>query len=208
MASLINLGNFINTPLKTKPFPYLVIPDFVNAEALPSVNEDFPQIDIPGSLPLPSLEYGPQFKALIDELEGAEVRSAFEEKFHIDLSGYPTMVTARGICREKDGQIHTDSRSKVITVLLYLNPSNWANQGGRLRLLRSGDSLDDMIEEVVPKNGTMLCFLNTENAWHGHSSYAGPRRVIQLNWVQNQSVVNREQKRHKLSAFMKKLKPF
>lgn len=208
MSSLVNLDTFINTPLKTDPFPYLVLPGFVKADALPAINNSFPHIDVPGSLPLPSLKYGAQFKELINELEGPEVRAAFAKKFNLDLSNHPTMVTARGLCREKDGQIHTDSRSKIITVLLYLNPDNWNNQGGRLRLLRSGNSLDDMVEEVDPQNGTIVCFLNTDNAWHGHGSYAGPRRVIQLNWVQNQGVVNREQKRHKLSAFVKKLKPF
>ena len=44
--------------------------------------------------------------------------------------------------RAKDGQIHTDSKDKIITVLLYLN-ENWQQPGGRLRILRSGQNVDD-----------------------------------------------------------------
>ena len=45
------------------------------------------------------------------------------------------MFTARGWRRPKDGKAHTDSKSKIITVLLYLNPAPWTPSGGRLRLL-------------------------------------------------------------------------
>ena len=46
------------------------------------------------------------------------------------------MFTARGYCWLKDGKIHTDTESKIITALLYMNRA-WAPAGGRLRLLRS-----------------------------------------------------------------------
>jgi hypothetical protein len=163
-------------------------------------------VDKPGSWPLPGLSYGPAFTELVEELEGEEVRRAFEEKFDIDLSARPTMITARGMCRASDGQVHTDSRTKLITVLIYLNQT-WENDGGKLRLLRSQD-LNDFATEVPPNAGTAITFLNTADAWHGHQSYSGPRRAIQLNWVTDAGVVVREQARHRVSGFFKKLNPF
>jgi hypothetical protein len=132
------------------------------------------------------------------------MRSAFERKFSIDLSGRPTMATVRGRCSEKDGQIHTDSTKKIITVLIYMNP-NWETAGGRLRLLRSPDNLDDMILEVPPSEGTLLAFKRSENSWHGHKPFSGERRVIQFNWVTSEDVVRREQARHRFSATLKKV---
>ena len=82
----------------------------------------------------------------------------------------------------------------------------WEAPGGRLRLLRSPDNLEDMIAEVPPDEGTLLIFRNQPNAWHGFHPFEGPRRVIQLNWVTSKSVVRREQFRHKVSAFFKRLR--
>ena len=48
----------------------------------------------------------------------------------------------------------------------------------------------------------------TRNAWHGHHSYEGPRHVLQLNWMVDVATKEREEGRHKLSAFLKKLNPF
>ncbi len=206
MANYINLEQFRSQPLEKEPFPYLIMPGFVKAEVLGEIDESYPKLDKPGSFPLPGLTYGEPFARMIRELEGPEVRKAFEDKFQIDLSNRPTMITARCMCRARDGKIHTDSRSKIITVLIYLN-RQWENQGGRLRLLRS-PNLEDYITEVPPEAGTLITFLNTENAWHGHASYEGPRRAIQLNWVTDEGVVKHEQKRHRFSAMLKKLSPF
>ena len=63
------------------------------------------------------------------------------------------MYSLRGWLRAKDGQIHTDSKDKIITVLLYLN-ENWPHAGGRLRLLRNGTDLENFVTEVPPDNGT------------------------------------------------------
>jgi len=207
VASQLDLDRFRATPLQTDPFPYLFVPGFLRPDAVPAVNADYPEIDKPGSFPVSELTCGPAFQALLDEMNGPEMTAAFAEKFDIDLSGHPIMITVRGQCRAKDGQIHTDSKSKVITVLLYMN-SGWEADGGRLRILRSPDGLEDMVAEVPPEEGTLLAFLNGPTAWHGHKPFTGQRRTIQLNWVTDDGVVAREQARHRLSARLKRLNPF
>ena len=170
-----------------------------------AIEADYPKVDLPGSLPLPTLTYGQNFKRFMDEIQGAEMTQIIAEKFGIDLSQRPTMVTVRGKCRANDGQIHTDSITKLITVLIYMN-GKWEKPGGRLRLLRSPDNLNDYFDEVPPNQGTMLVFKNQPNAWHGHESFEGDRRAIQLNWVRDKGVVWREQQRHRFSVFIKRLR--
>ena len=94
-----------------------------------------PLVSHPGSFPLPTLKYGPAFAAFIDAIQGPEFTRAVEKKLGVDLNGRPTMVTARGVSAARDGQIHTDSRTKLITVLIYMN-NEWEAKTGRLRLLR------------------------------------------------------------------------
>jgi hypothetical protein len=200
----INLDALRATPVTQDPYPYLIVPGFIRSEVLASVEADYPKVEKPGSFPLPSTGFGPNFKQLIDEIRGPEMTSIIAEKFGMDLSNRPTTVTVRGQCRATDGQIHTDSVTKLITVLIYMN-GKWEKPGGRLRLLRSPDNLNDAFAEVPPNQGTLLAFKNQPNAWHGHESYEGERRAIQLNWVRDAGVVWREQKRHRLSAFLKKM---
>lgn len=200
----IDLERFRTTPLATDPFDHLIVPGFIRPEATAAINADFPPIDRPGSFPVSELTYGPQFRALLDALYAPEMTQAFADKFALDLSRRPIMVTVRGQAQAKDGRIHTDSKTKVITVLIYMNPS-WEASGGRLRLLRSPDSLDNPVVEVPPEEGTLLAFRNGPTAWHGHERHVGQRRSIQLNWVTDEGVVQREQARHRFSARMKRL---
>ena len=86
----------------------------------------------------------------------------------------------------------------------YMN-DKWEKPGGRLRLLNSPDNINDAFLEVPPAQGTLIAFLNQANSWHGHESFEGERRVIQLNWVRDKSVVWYEQLRHRVSAFFKQL---
>lgn len=203
----LDLALFAKTPLATDPLPYLVVPGFVPPEARAALSADYPQIDRPGSFPVANLTYGPAFRAFIEQLQGPAMRAAFAAKFAIDLTGRPTMVTVRGRAQPKDGSIHTDTASKLITVLVYMNEA-WEAPGGRLRLLRSPDNLDDAVAEVPPAAGTLLAFRVTQNSWHGHLPTDGPRRVVQLNWVESDAVVRRERLRHGLSARVKRLLPF
>ena len=204
--SLLDFDAFRRTPLVREPFEYLIVPKFLKPENIPAISADYPQIEQGGSFPLGHLQYGSAFDALQKALQGPERRQAFEEKFAIDLSGRPTTLTVRGRCRMKDGKIHIDSRTKLITVLLYMNQS-WEAPGGRLRLLRNQHDINDYIAETPPEQGTLVCFMNRTNAWHGHLPFDGERRVLQLNWVTDQSAVDSSERRHGWSAWFKKLLP-
>ncbi len=193
-------------PLATEPFDYLILRDFVRAEQAAAISRDYPDIQKPGSFTLEDVEVGGALAGLIDELDGPAFRAAIERKFKLDLSSSPTLFTVRGLCGPDDGQIHTDSKTKIITVLLYLNEA-WAPDGGRLRLLRGGDDLDDVVAELPPEFGTLLVFRRSENSWHGHKPFAGPRRVVQMNWVTSNRVAAWQQFRHRLSAAVKRLSP-
>ena len=202
---ILDLTRFREASVTRDPFEFLVVPGFVRREFLARISGDFPRIDRGGSFPLSSLCYGTMFSSLVDELLGDELRAAFAEKFALDLSQRPATLTVRGYCRPKDGKIHSDSRSKLITALVYLNDA-WESPGGRLRLLRSKD-INDIITEVAPDGGTLVCFRNRENAWHGHTQFEGVRRAMQLNWVTSEAAARKSERRHGRSAFWKRLVP-
>jgi len=201
--SMLDLAAFEATPVSTDPFAHLIVPGFLLPAAREPVQRDYPDVALPGSFPISEVSYGPAFGALVDELQGPALRDAFARKFAVDLTDRPTMVTVRGRAQAKDGRIHTDSKTKIITVLLYMNGA-WEAPGGRLRLLRSDESLDDMVAEVPPDEGTLVAFVVTPHSWHGHGRFVGPRRVIQLNWVTGDDVVRHEQSRHRFSSRIKK----
>jgi len=184
MSLPIDLEAFEAAPVAREPFAYAMVPHFVRPEAMAAINADYPLVTHPGSFPLPTLQYGPAFKAFIDAIQGPEFTRAVEKKLGVGLKGRPTMVTA---------------------VLIYMN-NEWEAKTGRLRLLRGPDDLEDVIAEVPPDEGTMLIFKNEPHAWHGFHAFEGPRRVIQLNWVTDMAVVRREQFRHRVSAFFKRLR--
>lgn len=194
---------FRATPLSRAPYEHVIVNGFLKPEALRKVNADYPHIEDTGSFPVESLEFGPGFQQMVDALESEEFRSAFEEKFQVDLSGRPTTITVRGRCAGGDGQIHTDSVGKIITILLYLNPG-WDNSGGRLRLLRA-KNIEDVAAEVVPSGGNLVAFLRSDHSWHGHLPFSGERRVVQFNWVVNKRNQTIVLLRHRLSASVKHL---
>ena len=204
---ILDLEKFRATPLARDPYEYLIVPGFVTAEALEKINADYPGIDKAGSYPLNHLEFGPSFQAMVDALESREFRQAFEEKFGIDLSNRPSTITVRGRSDTRDGNIHCDSASKIITVLLYMNPA-WDNSGGRLRLLRSRDNIEDVAVEAPASGGALVAFLRSDHSWHGHLPFIGERRVIQFNWVTDAESQRIALLRHRVSASFKQLFSF
>jgi SM-20-related protein len=202
---MLKLDTLRATPVERDPFDYVIVRNFIEHEKLAEVLADYPQVPGPGSHPPAGLKISGHFKELIDELLDGPFRKIVEEKFDIDLSGRPTMYTVRGFCRARDGKIHTDSKTKLITVLLYMNDEAWESSTGRLRILRNSDDLENFAAEVEPSGGTLLIFKRADNSWHGHHPFDGKRRAIQLNWVTEQSVVDREQGRHGFSSTIKRI---
>jgi SM-20-related protein len=143
----LDLKAFRATTLTREPFHYVVVPDFVREQVRDRISAGYPRISKRGSYPVSQHAYDAGFQELLDELESDEFRQAFEEKFEIDLSVRPTMTTVRCQCSAEDGQIHTDATSKIVTVLIYMNPS-WHELCGRLRLLRSADNVDEVVAEI------------------------------------------------------------
>ncbi len=194
-------------PVSNDPFTHVVVQQFVPAPLLTQVVQGLPALSKGGSFPTEGLRLGDAARAMIAELQGPGFRTAVSEKFGLSLADAPTMVTLRGQSREKDGRIHCDSTAKRVTVLLYLNPETeaWAKQDGCLRLLRGPDDLEDFVVEVPPVNGTLLVFPNGPTTWHGHRQFVGRRYVVQLNWMTTDDKARYEMRRHKVSAFMKRL---
>ena len=195
------------TPVSNDPFPHMVLRNFVPAETLKKVVADLPTLNRRGSFPPSSFKAGPNAKAAMDELQGDSLKGIVAEKFGLDLSDAPTMLTLRGRTEATDGKIHRDSVSKRVTLLLYLNPSNadWANHAGCLRLLRRPDDLEDYAVEVPPVDGTLLIFPNGPTTWHGHHPFTGRRYTIQLNYMTTDGKARTEMMRHQLSAFVKRV---
>jgi hypothetical protein len=186
--------------LETSPYDYFVIPQFIKNDFFEKIIADYPLIKDSGSQPLSTLKIQGAFEQLIDLLNGDDFRKAIEEKFNLQLEGKDTVFSVRGFCRKQDGKIHTDIKSKIITVLLYLNPE-WEQTTGCLRLLRS-QNLEDFALEIPPVRGCLLVFRRSDTSFHGHKSFEGPRKVLQMNWVSDGTVAKKNLFTQKLQNFV------
>ena len=180
--SLINLNALREAPLQSDPFDFMVVPGFLSPEVLSRVNADYPQIESAANHALENLESGPAFAALMEEMQGQDFATVLGERFDMDLASLPTTVTVRKFCERTDGNIHTDHKSKVITVLVYFN-EQWDHEDGQLRMLRSKTDIEDYAAQVTPLGGTLLAFRRTDHSWHGHTRFVGERRMVQLNYL-------------------------
>lgn len=205
--NMLDLDAVRRAHVAQQPFAFFQARDVLDRPALEAIGRDFPEITQAGIFPLEELRPGAAFNALIEDVRGADLERIMEEKLGVDLSGLPLMVTVRGHCARRDGRIHTDSTDKVVTCLLYLNEP-WQGTGGRLRLLRNGTDLDDYIAEIPPDGGTLVAFKRSDNSWHGHLPFEGPRRYVMFNWVRSSAALSRNVLRHRVSASIKRLNPF
>ena len=200
----LNLDKLRAAKIEQQPFSYTIVPAFLSPETVSRINATYPNIEKGGSYPVESLAANMAIKDVIDELDSPEFEKVIANKFDVALDGRPKMYSLRGYTRAKDGSIHTDSKDKIITVLLYLN-ENWQQPGGRLRILRDGANVDNFAAEVPPDNGTLLVFKRSDTSWHGHHPFEGPRRSLQMNWMTSEGSKGWHKIRHSISAAVKKL---
>ena len=200
---LLDKNKISEANVNNEYFPYFHIENVFSSETDPvNMLKNFPDIQSGGSYPTEQLGEG-LVKELINELEGKEFRNILESKFEVNLKNSEVVTTLRGYSRSKDGKIHTDSKSKILTILLYLNP-NWKNTKGNLKLLKENNNLDNFIKEIPSEYGNLIAFKVTDNCWHGFEPFEGKRLSIQLNYIYPQAL-NFHNLRHRFSAFLKKL---
>jgi SM-20-related protein len=188
--------------LQTDPFDHLAVADALRPAAAAALPAEFPKISGMGSFSLKDAPPGPVLKQVIAELESDRFRALMSERFDIDLSDKPTTVTLRGECGARDGYIHTDSKSKILSLLLYLN-ADWTSPEGRLRLLRNGRDLSAAAVEIPPTMGSLVVFRRSDRSWHGHTVFTGQRRSLQFNYVRSERTSLVSDIRHRVSAMMK-----
>jgi hypothetical protein len=202
-TTYIDLSALDAAALHRDPFDHAIVENVIAPWHLEAILASFPNVPGAGSHSPASLKIWDEFAALLKEVEGEAFRSVIARKFGLDISDKPTVTTIRGELRARDGAIHTDSRSKLITVLLYLN-RHWSAPGGRLRLLRSPD-LEDFALEIAPEAGTLLAFRRGETSWHGHPPFVGPRRAVQMSYVIDRATAVREERRRRLATTVKRI---
>jgi len=204
---MINFDAIARTEVAREPFQFFATPDVLNAADLAAIRADFPDIRKPGIFPLSALAYAPAFARLVDDIDSQEMEDVMAQKYGVDLSDKPLMITVRGQAQKKDGRVHTDTKTKFVTCLLYLN-GTWDKGDGCLRMLRAPNDLDDFAVEIPPHGGTLASFLRSDNSWHGHEPFKGERRYIMFSWMTSPAARERGLGRHRFSAKIKQFAAF
>ena len=193
--------------IRSEPFPYTVVKGALPESARAAIAADFPSYDRSGFFPYQTSECGPSVQRIVDEMQSPAFADALGDRLGVPrLSQYPTIVTIRKLSKETDGRIHNDSKSKIVTALLYLNDTWPDTSDGCFRFLSSPESFDHQVgEEVKPLYGTFTAFRRTESSWHGHLPYKGERRVIQVAWLTSREELERKMKQGRVTRFLKQI---
>jgi len=139
-------------------------------EARSELDKDFPRYPSAGFFPYDPSDCGPSVNALIGNMTSPAFARAVGERLGIDdLGQYPTLVTLCRLLNKRHGTIHTDSKSKVATALIYLNTQWPDTSDGCLRFLHKIDDIDSIVvPELTPLYGEFAVFKRCENSFHGH----------------------------------------
>jgi len=195
------------TRVAREPFAFVIAHDQLPRSAQQQLAEDFPRYGSAGFFPYDAEDCGPSINRLVGEITARPFADALGERLGIpNLGSYPTLVTICRALNKRHGTIHTDSRSKVATALLYFNESWPDTSDGCFRFLNRVDDIDDLAApEIKPLYGELAAFKRADNSFHGHLPYEGERRVIQVAWLTSEEEKARKTQRGRLSRLFKKI---
>jgi hypothetical protein len=203
MAVMLDLDRIRKAPVTQAPYPFFVVPDAIKPSEAGKAARDFPTIERPGAIDIEDTEFGPAFGSLLDDLKSEGFRKLIAKKFDLDLEDRDIVINVRGQMRLTDGNIHTDTPSKLVTVLLYFNEPGQADSTS-LRILKNGRNLDDFVAEIPPDLGTMVAFKVTPDCWHGHKAVPGKRLSLQMNYLSGIKTRGKHQLGHRIIGRMKR----
>lgn len=196
-----------DTQVRSEPFAFLIarsqLPDACRAD----LARDFPRYSSAGFFPYEAGDCGPSINRLVAEFTSPGFAAAIGARLGVpELGRLPSLVTICRSLNKRHGTIHTDSRSKVVTALLYLNESWPDTSEGCFRFLNRIDDIDDVVvPEVRPLYGHLVAFRRADNSFHGHLPHEGERRVIQVAWLTSEDEKLRKTRRGRFSRLFKKL---
>jgi hypothetical protein len=207
-GGMLNFTQIADADVSNTPYNYFIAKDCVTSDEAANIRRDYPEINKPGYLPLSKLDGSDAFNRLMLDLNSPELAQALTDKFGVDFTDKPRMITVRKQSQLSDGPIHRDSKAKMLTMLIYLN-AEWDGTGaGCIRVLNGPDDFADFKEEVPPLEGYVFAFLRAYNSWHGHLPFEGERFVVQTTFLTSQAELDRKENRGGLQYLLKKLNPF
>lgn len=190
------------------PFRFMTATGALSHDQAGAVRADYPAIEKSGFLPLSKLQVKGAFAELIDDLNSPLLADILSRKLSLELRDKPRMITVRRLSKRGDGRIHNDSRSKICTMLVYLNEDWDSAEGGAVRALNGPDDMDDYALQFPPLAGNVFAFARSETSWHGHPPFVGERYVVQTTFLVSREALDRKENRGGLQFLLKKLNPF
>ena len=190
-----------------RPFSFLIADGMLREDARSDLQRDFPNYPEAGFFPHRTEDCGPSVNALIAEIVAPKFADALGDRLGVpNMSKLPALVTLCSRLNRRHGTIHTDSKSKVLTALVYLN-TDWPHGSpGCLRFLRNIDDIESLVvPELLPVYGNLAAFRRADNSFHGHLPHEGERMVVQVAWLTSEEELLRKQKRGRFTHWFKKL---
>ena len=156
--TILDLAAFDATPLTRDPFDFTIVENFIRPAEFKPVIADFPAHSRPRlASPGGTVDQGP-----LQGSDGRDGRSrpsappSRRSSTSTSPAGPPCTRCAAS-CRTATAISTPIPRPRSSRSCSILN-EGWEEEGGRLRLLRSNESLDNPVAEVSPNGGTLLVF--------------------------------------------------
>jgi Rps23 Pro-64 3,4-dihydroxylase Tpa1-like proline 4-hydroxylase len=181
-----NFSNNEKIVLNTTPFPYIIIPEFINTETYSKIKSTFPskpdekwwkyENPLEVKYALDNLELmDPVISNVFYSLSHENTIDKFKQIFNIPDLEYDPYCHGAGIHMHPrygrlnmhlDYEIHpVSNKQRRLNIILYLNDDWNPEWNGDTQLWNS--TVSECIVKSYPKGNTAIVFVTTEQSWHG-----------------------------------------